>query len=283
MKIKQQISMAVVAVALATGAGTYFAKTTPVFAADKGPVVAQVGDKEFFRDDVVNLFNQMQLESKGISKEQGYDLIIGQMINEYLIEQAAKTAVDANDEEVAKRIEMARKQIISGVYLERQMTKRVTDKMVKAEYDKFTKENAGKKEIHARHILVKTEDEAKAIIKELDGGAKFAELAARKSKGPSAKQGGDLGYFAEGQMVPEFETAAKALKKGAYSKTPVKTQFGWHIIKVEDSRDVKLPKLAEMDAIIRNKLGQTEMQKLYKELNETASVQRFTMDGQPIN
>ena len=113
----------------------------------------------------------------------------------------------------------------------------MTDDEVKARYDEEIKKLPPQEEVHARHILVKTEAEAKDIIKQLDAGKDFAELAKEKSTDPNKSEGGDLGYFAKGRMVKEFEDAAFALKKGEYTKTPVKTQFGYHVIKVEDKRD----------------------------------------------
>ncbi len=110
------------------------------------------------------------------------------------------------------------------------------------------------KQLKARHILVKTEDEAKEIIKELEGGADFAELAKAKSTGPSGTKGGDLGTFGKGQMVPEFEAAAFALEVGEFSKEPVKTQFGFHVIKVEDKLDQPLPTFEEAREQLRQLL-----------------------------
>src|SRR5690606_21794865 len=106
-------------------------------------------------------------------------------------------------------------------------------------------------EVNARHILVKTEDEAKAIISELDAGKDFAELAKAKSEDSNKSDGGDLGWFTKGRMVPEFEEAAFALEKGAYTKAPVKSQFGYHVIKLEDRRDVQPPAFEQVEPQIR--------------------------------
>ncbi|MEO0547813.1 MAG: peptidylprolyl isomerase, partial [Pseudomonadota bacterium] len=117
----------------------------------------------------------------------------------------------------------------------------VDEASMKARYDKEIGSATPEQEVSARHILVKTEEEAKSIIAELDGGADFVELAKTKSTGPSGPKGGELGFFGKGRMVPEFETAAFALEKGAYTKEPVKSQFGYHVIRVDDKRDKPLP------------------------------------------
>ena len=142
----------------------------------------------------------------------------------------------------------------------------VTDADVKARYDKEVAATPPEEEISARHILLKTEEEAKAVIAELDAGKDFAELAKEKSTGPSAAQGGDLGYFTKGRMVPEFEAAAFALKPGEYAKEPVKTQFGWHVIKVEDRRE-KAPPAFEQ---VADQVRQVVMRERYAELIKAA-------------
>ncbi|MDA8870864.1 peptidylprolyl isomerase, partial [Rhizobiaceae bacterium] len=122
---------------------------------------------------------------------------------------------------------------------------------VKARYDKEIGETTPEQEVQARHILVKTQEEADAIIAELDGGADFETLAKEKSTGPSGPQGGDLGFFAKGRMVPEFETAAFGMEDGEYTKEPVKTQFGFHVIQRVGSRDVALPTLEQAGEQLR--------------------------------
>jgi peptidyl-prolyl cis-trans isomerase C len=142
----------------------------------------------------------------------------------------------------------------------------VSDADIKARYEQEVAATPPEEEISARHILVETEEEAKALIAELDAGKDFAELAKEKSTGPSAAQGGDLGYFTKGRMVPEFEAAAFALNKGEYGKEPVKTQFGWHVIKVEDRRETAPPAFEE----VADQVRQLVMRERYAELIRTA-------------
>ena len=130
---------------------------------------------------------------------------------------------------------------LHNAYFKKHVVDVVTDAEVKARYDKEVAALPKQEEVHARHILVKTEDEAKEVIKELDAGKDFAEVAKEKSTDPNKSDGGDLGYFQRGRMVKEFDDAAFATPVGTYSKTPVKTDFGFHVIKVEDKRDAPPP------------------------------------------
>ena len=142
----------------------------------------------------------------------------------------------------------------------------VSDADIKERYEKEVAATPAEEEVSARHILLKTEDEAKAVIAELDGGKDFAELAKEKSTGPSAAQGGDLGYFTKGRMVPEFEAVAFTLKAGEYAKEPVKTQFGWHVIKLEDRRETTPPAFEE----VADQVRQLVMRERYGDLIKAA-------------
>ena len=133
-------------------------------------------------------------------------------------------------------------------------------------------------EVHARHILVKTEDEAKDVIKQLDAGKDFAELAKEKSTDPNKDDGGDLGYFTRGRMVKEFEDAAFSLEKGTYSKTPVKTDFGYHVIKVEDKRDAPPPPFEQVQDQVRQLVMRDKYLALLNDAKAKAKVE-ITDDG----
>ena len=148
---------------------------------------------------------------------------------------------------------------------------KTSDDEIKAAYDERVTKLASQ-EFNARHILVKTEDEAKAIIKELDGGADFEKLAKEKSTGPSGSNGGSLGWFKAQTMVPAFSDAVKAMKKGEVTKTAVKTQFGFHIIKLEDSRNAKLPTMDSLKPQLQRVISQKKMLAFMEELKKTADV-----------
>lgn len=214
------------------------------------PVVAVVNGQELHRSDV--------LESAGNlppAYQQNIDRIfpalVDRLVDLTLLTQAGREKDLQNDETVREMVANFEDEAIRQVLLQRYLTENLTDEKVKEQYQNLVDEFEPQPEIRARHILVKTKEEAEAIIKELEGGADFAEMAKKKSTGPSAPQGGDLGYFTADQMVPEFADAAFALKKGEFTKEPVKTQFGWHVIKVEDKRQKQPPAFEDVKAQVR--------------------------------
>src|SRR5437868_12735040 len=145
---------------------------------------------------------------------------------------------------------------------------------MKKVYEEAAKQITGEQEVHARHILVETEDEAKAIAEELKKGSDFAELAKKKSKDPGASDGGDLGFFTKDQMVPEFSTVAFALEPGKISD-PVKSQFGWHIIKVEEKRNRKAPDFEQVKGQIETYVTRKAQAEYVAKLREAAKVERM--------
>jgi len=149
----------------------------------------------------------------------------------------------------------------------------ITAEVLKARYFELVKQVQPEKEIHVRHILVASPDAARAIIAELGKGADFATLAKAKSTGPTGPRGGDLGFVGRGRMVPEFDQAAFALKVGDYSKEPVKTQFGWHIIKVEEERPSVLPPFAEVKAKLRQRMQTEKLRALIDTLTAKAKIE----------
>ena len=247
-------------------------------------VVAVVNGKEIYKQDVRAMVDSLPIQG-GVPLESVFPMVIDQMINETLLQsEADKLKVELErDPKVLDMIDRAKEQIIRSVYLDRQVTKTVKDSDVKAEYQKLKSEAKGKKEAHARHILVKTEDEAKAVIEKLGKGEDFAKLAETTSTGPSAPRGGDLGYFIKEAMVPEFSDVAFSLKAGTYSKKPVKTQFGWHIIKTEDIRNISVPEFKTVENAIRTRLSQQALETIVKNLRKTADIKRFSLDGKPLN
>jgi len=180
--------------------------------------------------------------TKGNSGKIDQKQVLNEMITRELVYQdALKQGLD-KDPDVLKKLEEMKLNLILGAALEKVMSKAaITDAELKKMYDsKVADFNV--KEYKARHILLKSKEEAEKVITELDMGADFADLAKKKSTGPSGKSGGDLGWFAPQQMVPEFSAAVTKLEKGKYTKQPVQTKFGWHVIKLEDTRQAEPPK-----------------------------------------
>ena len=175
--------------------------------------------------------------------------------------------------EFQRRIEFLRERTLHSALVEADVAGKITDAEIRARYDQEVANTPPVNEVHARHILVKTKEEAVDIIKQLDGGAKFEDIAKAKSSDGSAAQGGDLGWFGPGQMVPEFEKAVFALEVGAYTKEPVQTQFGWHVIKVEDKRTQQPPAFDKVKDQVRSVLLREKYFALVKSVRAGAKVE----------
>jgi peptidyl-prolyl cis-trans isomerase C len=195
------------------------------------------------------------------------------VLREIFMQEAQKQGV-ANSTEFKNQMELARQTImIRALFADYQKKNPVTDAEVKAEYDKFAAASAGK-EYKARHILVEKEDQAKAIIANLKKGAKFEDIAKKDSKDPgSGANGGDLDWAPAASYVPEFSQAMVKLEKGQLSETPVQSQFGWHIIRVDDIREAQLPSLDELKPQITQQITQQKMQQYQQGLRDKAKVQ----------
>ena len=192
---------------------------------------------------------------------------------EVFMQEAQLRGLDATDDYKAQ-IELARQSIlIRELFADFQTKNPVTDADIKAEYEKFAASNSGK-EFKARHILVEKEADAKAIIAQLKKGGKFEEIAKKSSKDPgSGANGGDLDWAAAGSYVPEFSEALAKLEKGKMTETPVKTQFGYHIIRLDDTREAQLPKFDEVKPQIAQQLTQQKLAKYQEDLRAKAKVE----------
>ncbi|MFP3874317.1 MAG: peptidylprolyl isomerase [Thiohalophilus sp.] len=212
-------------------------------------------------------------QQDGESGEIDREALINELINrELLLQEARKQELD-QDPEVAFRLrQLQADALIQALIQKEAQSKPVSESELKKEYDKRIA-SSDAKEYKASHILLKSEDEAKEVIKELDDGAVFADVAKAKSTGPTAKNGGDLGWFNANQMVPPFTQAVSEMKKGSYSKAPVKTQFGWHVIKLEDERKVTPPKFEEVKDQLRNMKSSQIIQQYVIQLRQNANVE----------
>lgn len=212
----------------------------PVFAQDTDAgqtVIATVDGTPITQEELQDTVNQFKGQFGQMPEDQMRAIALSSLIDMKLISDAAEKEGLADTDAFRTRMEHLREQELYNAYFDQVISAEITDDMLKARYDEEIAKAPKVEEIHARHILVDNEDEAKEIIKELDNGADFAELAKEHSTGPSGPDGGDLGYFSKGQMVPAFEDAAFALEPGKYTETPVKTDFGYHVIEVEDKRE----------------------------------------------
>ena len=211
-----------------------------------------------------------------------YPMLLDQMVDrEALVLQAQKEGLDKQPQ-VQRAIARASDTVLQNAILSRDIGPLVTDAALHAKYDAEYANKSGDLEVHAQHILVDKEDQAKKIIDQLNKGADFATLAKANSKDPAAQNGGDLGYFKQADMVPEFATAAFALKPGQVTQTPVHTQFGWHVIKVIDTRTAPPPTFDQAKDEIRQQIIQAEVRKALDQARQGLTVQKFNMDGSPM-
>jgi peptidyl-prolyl cis-trans isomerase C len=192
---------------------------------------------------------------------------------EVLTQEAKKMGLD-KDPEVVQQIELADQSVLVNAFVQDYAKKhQISDDQLKQEYEKL-KVNLGSKEYKASHILVDTEDEAKAIIAQLNKKAKFDKIAKEKSKDAgSASKGGELDWAVPSNFVPPFANALVSLKKGTYTKEPVKSQFGWHIIKLDDERDLKMPTFEELKPQIQQRLMQQAIQEYVADLRSKAKIE----------
>ncbi|ALK97264.1 peptidylprolyl isomerase [Massilia sp. WF1] len=235
--------------------------------------VATVNGKPIPAAKVDQVVKQVVAQGKATDSPQLREAIKKDLIGrEVLIQEADKQGVGTRPE-VKNAIDNARQSIIINAMLADYIKKNpVKDADITAEYNKY-KSQVGDKEYHARHILVGTEDEAKAIIAKLKGGAKFEDLA-KQSKDPgSAQNGGDLDWASPANFVPEFSKAMTSLQKGQITETPVKTQFGYHVIKLDDTRAAKIPPLEEVKQQIAEQLQQRKLAAFREELMKKAKIQ----------
>lgn len=259
---------AVIAVSMAFGAVSVPAVAV---AASADAVVAVVNGKEIKRSDVVTLQQSMP-QLRQVPLEMVYDQILEHLINSQLLVAEARKAKVQDDPKVKERLQQMENQLLQQAYLQQKVEPQLTEEALKKRYDEMVKNAPAKEEVHARHILLASEDEAKKAIADIQGGKSFEEVAKEKSTGPSAETGGDLGYFSKDEMVPEFAEAAFAMKPGDISKEPVKTQFGWHVIKVEDRRTGEPPAYDEVKEELKEQVGDELIQKVVQDLRAKADV-----------
>ena len=235
--------------------------------------IATVNGKPIPAAKVDQLVKQVVAQGRAADTPQLRETIKKDLIGrEVLIQEADKQGIGARSE-VKAQIDNARQSIIINAMLADYVKKNpVKDAEIKAEYDRY-KAQVGDKEYHARHILVETEAQAKDIIAKLKGGAKFEELA-KQTKDPSgANNGGDLDWASPASYVPEFSKAMTSLQKGAITETPVKTQFGYHVIKLEDTRPAKFPPLEEVKQQVAESLQQRQLAEYRETLMKKAKIQ----------
>jgi peptidyl-prolyl cis-trans isomerase C len=249
---------------------------------DPNQVVAKVNGTDITRQEVID--SAVDLPEQIRSQ---IDLVFPQLLNRYiglkLLGDKGRAEDLANDPEVKKLMSEYETQAIRQVYVTRYLKQQVTEDAIKARYEKKLKDNPPPEEVRAAHILVKTEDEAKALIEQLKGGADFAQLAKEKSEDKgSGANGGELGWFSKDVMVKEFADAAFAMKPNEISQAPVKSQFGFHVIKLEERRTQPAPTLDSQREQIRAELSEETVQALVQTLRKEAKVEVLIPENKPV-
>ncbi|MBR3501278.1 MAG: peptidyl-prolyl cis-trans isomerase [Alphaproteobacteria bacterium] len=272
MQKKYLLATSAIIVVLLAGAATY-----KVWAEKNNGVAAVVNGEQITVAEVKEAYEANPQIKAQVPFEDFYNRALDVMVNGKLALQAATKANVQASAEYQKELAQMQEDLARKVYIDQQVEARVTDAEVKAFYDKYVAEFKSVKEIKAKHILVDTEELAEEIIKKLDKKAKFDDLAREYSKDQP-----DLGYFTEEMMVPEFSTVAFNMEKGTYSKKPVKTEFGYHVIYVEDIRDSKPLELEMLEPQIKANLAQQAIDDVIADLQKDAQIEKFDLNGKKI-
>jgi len=251
---------------------------SPARADDK--VLAKVNGVEIKESDVAVAEEELAPSLAQMDPASRKENVLQFLIDLQIVAKAAEDKKVENSDDFKKRLAFARKRLLMDSLLASEGKAATTDDSMKKVYEEASKQISGEQEVHARHILVETEDEAKAIKAELDKGADFAELAKKKSKDPGASDGGDLGFFTKEQMVPEFSAVAFSLEPGKISD-PVKSQFGWHVIKVEEKRNRKAPDFDQVKGQIETYVTRKAQADYVSKLREAAKVERLDKPAEP--
>ncbi|HYQ08980.1 MAG TPA: peptidylprolyl isomerase [Xanthobacteraceae bacterium] len=251
-------------------------------AQDSDPVVARANGVDIRQSDLASAEDDIGSAMPQMGADQKRDYLVTYLADVIILAQAADQHQLANRSDVKHRIEFERNKAMMEALLQDAGKAAMTDEALHKVYDEAIKQTPNEEEVHARHILVATEGEAKDIEAQLKNGADFAALAKQKSKDPGAAEGGDLGYFTKEQMVPEFAEAAFKLDKGQISD-PVKTQFGWHIIKIEDKRIKPTPTFDEVKGQLQNYVARRAQAELVENLRKSATIERLDQPAKQPN
>jgi peptidyl-prolyl cis-trans isomerase C len=245
-------------------------------------IVAKIDGQVIHLSDLMSAYSQLPQQAQQMGMEAVYPFLLDRVIDEKLLAIAAGKAIAADDPEVKEQMDQLRERVTIQVYFTRTLQERVTDERVREGYDQYLKDNPPTQELHARHILLETEDKAREVLTEIEGGKDFAEAAKEHSTGPSGPNGGDLGYFGADAMVKPFADAAFAMQAGEVSSEPVQTEFGWHLIKVEDRRETPQPPFEEVREQISQQLSQTVASEILDGLRGAATIEKFDIAGNPV-
>lgn len=244
-----------------------------------GPVIARVNGVDIRESDLALAEEDLGAEVQAASPEAKREHLIAYLADMIMVAQAADKKKLADNPDFQRRLAFMRTKLLMGFELQEEAKAALSDEALHQTYDDAVRSMGGQEEVRARHILVDSEDEAKAVLDQLKAGGDFATLAKDKSKDPGAAAGGDLGYFTKEEMVPDFAEAAFKLKPGEITQAPVHTQFGWHVIKLEERRAAKPPSFDQVKPQLVRDVGREVFEKKLNELKTAAKIEVFNADG----
>ena len=256
-----------------------FAGTTSMVQADEDRIpVGTVNGETIWLDDVMRQAERLPAKFRQAPMENYFDQLVTDIVDSKIAADAARAAKYDTKKEIAAAMKMAADRVLAESWIGEKISNDVNDSAIEKAYKTFVADTASREQVTAAHILVATEDEAKAIITSLGEGADFAELAKSKSTGPSGPNGGSLGTFGRGQMVPAFENAAFSLKVGKITMQPVQTQFGWHVIKVESKKIAPAPRIEDMREQLVQTLSTQALGRVLEELRAKQEIKLRSFD-----
>jgi peptidyl-prolyl cis-trans isomerase C len=262
----------------------------PAATEDSNPVLARVNGQDLRLDEVMaTAAEAMPAELRNVPPAllrtmlppQVFEQLLDRAITDRAMVAAARTAGLDQDPEIRRRVRLAEENELRDALLRREVLPRVTDDLLRARYDRDAAGRTAEAEVRARHILVANEADARAILVEIQRGANFEEVARRRSTDPAARNGGDLGFFRQGDMVPEFAAAAFALQPGQVSAAPVRTQFGWHVIKVEERRTSAGPSFEDSRDTLRQAVVEEEVLAAVQRIRAASRIERVEPPAPP--
>lgn len=246
---------------------------------DPNKVIAKVGEETISEAELGYALEDMGDEINAIPANERREFLVQMLVDMKVMAQAARKNGMADSDTFARRQAYLEDRALRRAYLQDVMAAEITQEELQKEYEAVFANFEPKELLRARHILLGSEDDAKAVVAELEKGADFVELAKSKSTGPSGPNGGDLGYFGDGDMVPEFYAAAKALEVGAFSQ-PVQSQFGWHVIKLEDKKPSEPPALEQVQPQIRQRVMVRKFEQLVEDLKAGTTIEIMPEEAQ---
>ena len=242
-------------------------------------VVAKVNGDEIQLKEVLDIIDQLPLDYRNQPLASYFDQIVDEVINTRLAAKAGEKSDLSDDPIVIEAMRIAAQKVLAENWLRIELAKTVTQKALAKAYDAYVADTTSREEIRASHILLEDEETAVSVVKKLKEGSDFAQLAREMSTGPSGPNGGDLGYFGRGAMVPIFEQAAFGLEVGSFTTTPVQSQFGWHVIMLFDKRVSDAKSKEEMSQQLAQNITKISFARIIETLRANAEIQKIPLSN----